>query len=369
MLTESIQAVTAHIKRTGPWDGLCGFSQGGEVLSVMARMAEEGEPDLQGQFKFLICFGHLWPKEEGWRPRCALRVPACHIFERNGHYPPSDFEHLALYWHPAFREVIPHDQGHKPPRLKDVDLARLRRFLEAFHQGIAWAAAPDPTNLRGLCLPMPRRRPAVLSRPTPSRRLPVLCLHDVAPGRCEPSIFDRLMALVREDPDLSSMLELERPALERFADLDGLVDPAPICPRFMVGHVVSDAGVATAARIAVDVLVGSALGTRPVVVVGVGVGAYFGLQLAHALKGRGGFPWRLYAVQPPVVFPVGRPGELGGCDITCLLPLDDTGGERWRLEVATRGPYRVELFNAAVDPDAWADAVVQSLRAALAGAA
>merc|ERR1719330_35684 len=73
----------------------------------------------------------------------------------------------------------------------------------------------------------------------------------------------------------------------------------------------------------------------------------------------GGFPWKLYAVRPPSVFPSLPPGALGNVAVCCFLDANDEGGERWRIEAATHGDFQVKLLGEADD---WAEQIVRELQ-------
>merc|ERR1712176_1238903 len=76
-----------------------------------------------------------------------------------------------------------------------------------------------------------------------------------------------------------------------------------------------------------------------VIIVGIGVGAYMGLVFGRLLRSAGGRPRWLFGVCPCASFPAPKPQALGPCAVTCFLPEFDTFGDRWRFEVATRGPF------------------------------
>eukprot|EP00404_Azadinium_spinosum_P001819 CAMPEP_0180422572 /NCGR_PEP_ID=MMETSP1036_2-20121128/3745_1 /TAXON_ID=632150 /ORGANISM="Azadinium spinosum, Strain 3D9" /LENGTH=533 /DNA_ID=CAMNT_0022427891 /DNA_START=66 /DNA_END=1663 /DNA_ORIENTATION=+ len=348
-LKKSCDEMIEYIKTNGPWDGLCGFSEGGALVCQLARLAEEGHPDLQEQFKFVLCMSHHWPRpciQPECRPRNVLRVPSLHILEREGdQYTTNDFEDMVLHWDPDFREVIWHDQGHKPPRLLDERLERFRSFIETFHAGNEqnWKPSFEPDDaLHGLRLPLPRRSAAILAKPPPSRPLQVICFPDLAQPSEE--CFSRLRERLN-DVGVGSLLDLmwpgrEFPELPEFQGYKGATHPC-----FRDTDVVPQDVISGSQDIFHGVLGSGQFDGRYVVFIGYGLGAYLALECARALRSRGdsGQPWHLYAVQPPAMFPVPRVGCLGVCEVTCLLPTMETTGERWRFSMATRGAYKVEV--------------------------
>lgn len=366
LLAESADFLVDFIGENGPFDGLLGFSQGAELLATIAQMAEEGEFDLQEKFKFLVLFSHTWPMEGGWHPRAPLKIPSCHFYETNGNCPPSSYEHLILHWDPAFREVIAHDQGYELPQLSGDSLARFQFFLESFHAGNdRWSSQAQGAegNLARFSLPLLR----VPSKPPdtpPARRLVATCFHDCRPGSCTPQVFEVLSGIIAGDSELCSRVAMDAPDLQRYVDFANLANgEVPTCPAFQAEHIVSTAAVDATREIVKQVLL-SDLENNPVIIVGVGFGAYVALEYALALKQRGGFPWLLFAVRPPVVFPVASSGcAAGPCDVTCLISDTDTGGDRWRFEVSTSGPFHTEVLPDDLEtPGAWAEAVASDLR-------
>lgn len=371
-LQEAIDAAIAAVRQRAPLDGLCGFGEGGELVCQLARLAEEGHSELQGAFKFVVTKAARWPKPEsggGLRPRRPLTVPALHLCElSHGIYAPADFEDMALHWHPDAREVawlerdkIPpgsHQPGapkpkRKPAKLSGDSLERARRFFAVF-QGLGaepWrpraVAAGDV--LAGLSLPLPRRRAAVLTTPSPSRPVQLLCFHDTdgTPGGGE--LNHRIWEAVRKcalHTPLANCLDMEAPKLARLIaspkELAGEVPSSAALPRH---HVVSKHAAELAGKLVEKVLEESNLDVRPIVFAGIGLGAYFAMLCAAALRERGGHPWRLYAIKPVASFPTPMLGALGACEVRCLLDPWDTSGERWRLAVATHGPFRVQLLD------------------------
>jgi len=366
LLAESADFLVDHIGENGPFDGLLGFSQGAELLAIISQMAEEGEFDLQEKFKFLVLFSHTWPMEGGWHPRAPLKIPSCQLYETNGNCPPSSYEHLILHWDPSFREVISHDQGHELPELSGDGLTRFQRFLESFHAGKdGWSSQAEEADggLARFSLPMLRVPPKPPDTP-PARRLVATCFHDCRPSSCTMQVFEALSGIIAGDPELCSRLAVDAPDLQRYVDVTNLANAeAPSCPAMQAEHIVSSVAVDAAQEIVNRVLL-SDLEQSPVIMIGVGFGAYVALEYALALKQRGGFPWLLFAVQPPVVFPMTSTGcAAGPCDVTCLISDSDTGGERWRFEVSTSGPFHLEVLPDDLEtPGAWAEAVASDLR-------
>mmetsp|Transcript_116797 Transcript_116797/g.341984 ORF Transcript_116797/g.341984 Transcript_116797/m.341984 type:complete len:559 (+) Transcript_116797:65-1741(+) len=408
-LQEAIDVAIRSIQERAPLDGLCGFGEGGELVCQLARLAEEGHAELQGAFKFVMTKAARWPKlgnGDGLRPKRPLEIPALHLCELSHRiYSPPDFEDMILHWHPDAREVIWLERekiapgGHKPgmpkPKRRPAKLAgdnldRARRFLTAFQtEGRErWRphAASAADALAGLTLPVPRCREAVLTTPSPSRPLQLLCFHDtdgtLGGGELNCRIWDAVRKSALHTP-LANCLDIEAPNLARLMGFQGdITGDAPSSAALPRHHAVSQQAAELAGKLAEKVLMESSFDMRPTVFAGIGLGAYFALQCAAALREHGGHPWRLYAIKPVASFPVPMRGSLGGCGVRCLLHPWDTSGERWRLALATRGPCRVELLDhayhcaagapMAYDPtggDAegtlpWAQALVDDLLAA-----
>merc|ERR1712014_441923 len=113
---------------------------------------------------------------------------------------------------------------------------------------------------------------------------------------------------ILQDPELHRRVGLDCPELHMY------VDPAALTHRGGLNamgeepdlHVPDDTPIAAAEM--VRRLVRHDLQKTPVIVVGVGIGAYLALEYACALRHAGGFPWLLYAVRPPILFPARDPG-------------------------------------------------------------
>lgn len=360
-IDSAISLVLSQLKKIGPVDGLCGFSEGGELVCQIARLAQEGHKDLQGAFKFVLCISAHWPKtctQSDYRPKCPIRVPALFISERIGdEYTPGDYEDCALHWDPSFREVIWHDTGHKLPFLKGYELEHFLVFLEAFHEDdaagegslVTWKPSGEfDRELVGdttpFAFPLPRCTCAVLSPPSSSRPLQIVCFPDLEGPASEKGFVEGLHACLK-DAGLVSVVSLER---QRFRDFKGQQFAclrASQHPCFQQSDIVPDDVKGTAGRIANTALESGIFDGRHVVFLGIGIGAFLALECARKLTKRlePGVPWRLYAIRPPAVHPMPSVGALGVCSVTCLLPVEDKAGERWRFAAATRGPFRVEV--------------------------
>merc|ERR1712032_952160 len=194
------------------------------------------------------------------------------------------------------------------------------------------------------------------------RPLQVLCLHG-GEDHDGPESFKPLVLALKE-AGMSSVVRTDAPDLFQLAGGNVLrVTTKPDCPMMTVGQVVPVPVIDE-----VDRIVGMLLDKHghfegePVVLVGINIGAVVALRFAASLRERNGFPWRLYAANPPATFPNPAPGALGACNVTCIIPEPDQAGERWRFSIATKGAYRVAVTKEA--DSSWAKLVVDDLAAA-----
>lgn len=377
-LEESIEFLVSHIQRNGPYDGIVGFSQGGEIGAQMCRLAEQGDPRLQGKFKFFMAMAHRWPKpfnRPEFRPVAPIRIPSLHLQEVNaaaGGYPPADYEDLVLHWDESCRAVAWHTQGHKPPRLAGADLEKLRHFIQSFHRGEPWRPTPDADDyLRGIVLPFPRRTAAVPAPPSPSKPLRVLCFHGSRPGIETVEALQSMVTALKNE-GLAAQVAIEREDLASLGSAEfSALAPGPQPPSVQTRP---DQSLSPEAWTAAGVLAEKAVARaaeespfseeNPIGFIGIGSGAVVALRAAAEVRRRGGLAWRLYAVDPPSLFTVPEVGGLRGCEVVCVIPREDTAGERWRFSAATHGPYRVLVT---VPDNPWAKQVVEDLQSAFQG--
>mmetsp|Transcript_117861 Transcript_117861/g.334189 ORF Transcript_117861/g.334189 Transcript_117861/m.334189 type:complete len:503 (+) Transcript_117861:50-1558(+) len=343
----AVEVAVGLVKKHGPVDGLVGFSMGGETLVQLARLCEEGHPDLQGQFRFLLLMSSRLPKpylHPEFRPKHTLTTPLFHTCCKNDDVvPPEDFYELTLHFDPECREVVFHNQGHVVPRYEGSELARLRVFFQAFHKGEYWRPLPARSDdpLCGIQLPLGRQAPARVNRPSTMSPIRIVCFGD-------PLNFpqfdggQRLRDAVQSSPIAGAAL-IETPDISTPRDAEG---PKIECPRHLKYQVVSrlvDHGL----RQAVEALLKDETpsGDDPVVLVGVGLGAVAALRYASALCTRGGLAWRLYAIMPPVIFQNLDKGCLKACGITLYTFMGDFSGAYWRYMMTSHGPYDLKTFD------------------------
>jgi len=185
-IEKSVDLLKKHFKENGPYDGVCGFDMGGELLLHAAVRAMAGEQGFTEMFRFMILVStgtsrHLSKMgKEGWRPNAPLQLPVCMIFSREDeNHPFSWYEETALMCDPRFREVIIHTDGHRPPGFKsgNEDTSRLLRFLQTMQKGDDFVPSDHTDNSwnRDIYLPLKTFEPAKLP-PTARRRL--LVVHD-----------------------------------------------------------------------------------------------------------------------------------------------------------------------------------------------
>ncbi|CAE7632911.1 unnamed protein product, partial [Symbiodinium pilosum] len=139
---ETLSKFKDFLEENGPFDGVVGFDQGGEFIAQVAARANAGDDSLSGAFRFLILFTSTAPKHLAplgtCRPKAPMRLPALLSWcDSDPNHPFQEYEELPLFFHRDFREVIRHDEGHRPPTFRKGTEAfeRFSRFLEAMQQG------------------------------------------------------------------------------------------------------------------------------------------------------------------------------------------------------------------------------------------
>jgi len=194
----------------------------------------------------------------------------------------------------------------------------------------------------------------------------VICFHDTDGVSGGSEMNHRIWEAVKRyaaQTALANSLEYETPELTQMMVLQKAMNSKmPLSKALAREHVVSRAAVEVALRLADKLLPDGPTRPRPRVLAGIGLGAYFALQSGIALRENGGWPWRLYVINPPAIFPVPKTGALGGCSIRCFLSAHDTSGERWRFAAATRGPCQCEVLGSSNEmTPLWAQRIVDDL--------
>eukprot|EP00438_Fugacium_kawagutii_P022169 Skav235767 [mRNA] locus=scaffold803:651734:653416:+ [translate_table: standard] len=205
------------IKENGPFDGAMGFDMGGEFLVHVARLATEGDPELQNAFRFLILFTTTAPKHLSpmgkERIKAPLQIPSvCSWSNSDENHPYMEYEELPLFIHPDFREVIVHKDGHKPPLLKkdQSEFWRLTRFLHAMEKGNAFTPTDHEDNAVRRSLWLPVQRSA--SEPPGGKRQLLVVPDPLGAGPDLQRVMDAMQAMqakgealeVRGEPFVSS---------------------------------------------------------------------------------------------------------------------------------------------------------------------
>mmetsp|Transcript_95485 Transcript_95485/g.204902 ORF Transcript_95485/g.204902 Transcript_95485/m.204902 type:complete len:587 (+) Transcript_95485:66-1826(+) len=168
-IDECMDQLGDFLKENGPYDGLCGFDQGGCVVLQAARLAAAGDSRFAYMFRFLILFTTYLPKahqkQADFRPPAPLRIPTFVSFSLSDFSRPyATFEDAALFIEEGYREVLLHEDSHTPPKFAEgmKQTAQLKIFLQAMSAGSSWSPGNTRQVLKGLQLPMRH-----LSAPSP----------------------------------------------------------------------------------------------------------------------------------------------------------------------------------------------------------
>mmetsp|Transcript_27005 Transcript_27005/g.60828 ORF Transcript_27005/g.60828 Transcript_27005/m.60828 type:complete len:516 (+) Transcript_27005:85-1632(+) len=348
-MPDAIETGIKFLQEHGPVDGMCGFSNGGEVILQLCRLASEGRAELQGMFKFALLMSSRWPKkciQDEFRPKNVIKIPLFHMCSHEDDsvaFP--DFEDVDLRWDPAFRDVVWHNRGHQAARMEAADFKRLRNFINQFHgeDNIGFRPLPPATGdaTFDFCGAAKFQRGARLRYPTATAPIRVICFGEL---ETEGDVVFEPLKKEFEKKGISGGVFLEPVDVDLELE-DTVVKDRPT-PLFRPDHMVGDK-----VNVAINDWVDQFLEKKyvddetPLVIVGRGIGAVIALNFARKLMRKDRLVWRLYVIKPPVHFPPGRvKGFLKGCSVTTIVPEHDTGAVYWRYEVATYGEYKVKVL-------------------------
>eukprot|EP00878_Enallax_costatus_P021682 GHUV01022972.1.p1 GENE.GHUV01022972.1~~GHUV01022972.1.p1 ORF type:complete len:239 (+),score=90.46 GHUV01022972.1:478-1194(+) len=140
-MLESERFIMQKIRQLGPFDGICGFSQGGAMASAMVALQRAGLA-LQDvpPFKFVLFIGAVMLTHPRYQPafRERVSIPSCHII---GHKDYVKEHAISLARSFASPIVIMHNRGHIVPPLANEQLAVLRAFITVMRD------SPTPANI------------------------------------------------------------------------------------------------------------------------------------------------------------------------------------------------------------------------------
>mmetsp|Transcript_130730 Transcript_130730/g.406507 ORF Transcript_130730/g.406507 Transcript_130730/m.406507 type:complete len:646 (-) Transcript_130730:134-2071(-) len=400
-IDDSFAKLKKHFKENGPYDGVCGFDEGGELLVHAARKAQEGDPDFAGQFRFMILFTSGSTKhlstlgKKGERPGAQLRLPTLLSWcTEDPAHPFMWYEETCLFVHRDFREVVRHTDGHLPGKFVkgSSQLDRLVRFLDAMRTpGAVFTPSKSEENeqLHNIFLPMKRTPKPVL----PSGVKCLLVVHDPMGPHDFPMRLADLEARQKAGEQLSSegkkwvqggtpldpigsmklkmqVCTLSPADFEKAAGsalkVEGLTYtanqaaynwhcawgevPSPtLSPEDLIIDESHEATVTSWAEAFTDALQAGA--DQHVGIVGLGTGAFVALAIAKSLiRRRGQVPAGLWVVNPPARLPWSStklPGMLSSCPVRMLTNEHSISGPGWRYEVSTCGPFSQDVYKSA----------------------
>lgn len=395
----SIKEFKAFLKENGPFDGAMGFDMGGEFLVQIARLAQEGDPDLQQPFRFLILFTTCMAKhmsefgKAGGRPKNQLRIPAiCSWCDGDQNHTYMWYEETVNFFHKDFREVIYHQDGHMPPRLQkeSSELQRLTRFLDYMRKPVdAFVPSDHPDNklYERVFLPMIRVEAPLVPEGATRRLLVVsdpLGLHDFEKRlvQLEDMISKGLVpngggekfvvggAPVDPAGSMRLKLQLGKLTFEDFQNVTGSslkvegvtytkeqlkynwhCSPEKVpSPQLNPEDIIDDEKHVSIAKNWADQFMNtfSLDSEEHLSIVGLGTGAYIAMAIAKMLvQNRRRVPYALWVVNPPTRLPwsaTEEPGVLLDCPIHMLVHENATYGPGWRYEVSTCGPFSTGIY-------------------------
>ncbi|CAE8584966.1 unnamed protein product [Polarella glacialis] len=399
-IERSFAALKAHLREHGPYDGVCGFDMGGEVLAQAARMAqEENDPDLKGMFRFMILFTSGSAKHlselglRGKRPQSPLRLPTVLSWSRKDeNHPYTWYEETALFVAPECREVISHQCGHMPPKLAKgcEELERLTNFLEAMHTSSPWTPSDHADNAWSspLWLPLGRSEPLKLELGARRRLLVVTdpmgshdfdlklerVLHAVSAGLLEkpraavpfksvgcPDLTDDVRTslevcmltpaefVAAASGSAVSVESVTYSEKQRSYDWHSHCDQPP-CLAMKREDIISTHRQELLVRTWADELMqGITFEDEDAVgIVGLGTGCFIAFAIARMLvKDRKVVPAGLWVVDAPTSLPTEttlRPAALIDCPVRYLVHSSSQVGPPWCWEVSTCGPFSMSTF-------------------------
>lgn len=415
-IEESWDALKEQFAKHGPYDGVCGFDMGGEVLVHAARMAQEdGDPAFARMFRFMILFTTASSRhlsrlgKAGKRPKAPLQIPTiCSWSNKDENHPYTWYEETALFIAPECREVIHHHQGHLPAKFSrnTEETDRFVTFLEAMYNGTPWKPSEHPDNAwnRELWLPIKRAEPQ--HTPTSASRRRLLVVTDPMGGHDYDKRVKQMQASLaaftypaqREPipfkvtgvPDMLgnekmnlevSMLTVDKFKAEGGDDIivEGVEFTAELkgynwhcTDEEVLGAMMKKQDIIPteqqdmmARKWADDFLQTFSLDPDDsLAVVGLGTGSFLAYAFVRALiRERRVVPAGLWLIDPPTRLPFEttlNPGVLVDCPVRYFTHSTSVVGAPWRYETATFGPFSVATFK---DTDEVVGKVVDEFRA------
>jgi len=405
-LDETMTKLAKKLADDGPYDGLCGFDMGGGLAFTAARLAQEGDVRFAEQFRYLMIFsthGHKDLSRHGQgalRPKAPLQIPTFmgwSVADDGRPYPA--YEDLCLYIHPAYRGVIIHDQGHRPPNIAKgtPQCAELDGFVEAMQADTTYKPQESNDNkvykdfwlplLREPAPEVPADAPCILivvpdpmgahgpeateknaldfmqfpAQENPENRFKRFAICREARGMAATD-FERKVSAVSGDPGIKvtgitySNEQLKAPWLPDVASRDVSVayqagagrsrwvakEDECALPWFELRRMASQL---------LDTL--SVNRADHVGFVGIGTGAMVAFAMAEELiRARQIQPLALWTVCMPVVWPAdGAPamGTLVTTPVRYLSAACEVKAPPWRLETSTFGPFSHSFFESKED--------------------
>lgn len=381
-IDKTLKEFKSFLKANGPFDGAMGFDMGGEFLVHVAKLATEGDPDLQGAFRFLMLFTSTAPKHlspmGAERIGAPLKLPTiCSWSNSDENHPYMEYEELPLFIHRDFREVLLHQDGHKPPLFKKDQSVfwRLVRFLQAMERGGGFIPSDHPDNVlrRQLWLPL-------VKAPSPSTAATQLLvvpdpegvgqLEDVmtalkslktrgelievegeafVKGGTPPKVLERLallMEICKADHEIFKASKLEVKQVSFSEQLQWHCSPSEVPSRQLLSKdIILEHLGPTAKQYASKLL--EAHRQEGLALVGLGTGAFLAYVMAQELISAKLQPHGLWLVNPPLQLPwcLVEQGCLGELPVHVLVDRQSTYGPPWRYEIATRGTFDIELYD------------------------
>eukprot|EP00930_Biecheleria_cincta_P071999 TRINITY_DN59440_c0_g1_i1.p1 TRINITY_DN59440_c0_g1~~TRINITY_DN59440_c0_g1_i1.p1 ORF type:complete len:558 (-),score=78.79 TRINITY_DN59440_c0_g1_i1:6-1637(-) len=395
-IEKSMQILKEHLALHGPYDGVCGFDMGGEVLLQAAALAQQGtDPGWTGKFRFMVMFTSGTPKHLSKYPRPAttLQIPTVYSFSiGDENHPFPWYEESALFFAPECREVILHNYGHMPPKFPkgSSEQERLSRFLDAMFRGEEWTPSDHPDNqpYRNIWLPLQRtpntsggngrKRLFVLVNPaeTESRwaleetlqtfeeaaqagTLPkpsdtVPCKNQGMHDLLDDARMNLAVACMGVDSFVNAStgnISVELVPYGERQDTFDLHCAEDVVSRMWQRHqlILNNRSEKLAVSWADELMRSCSIEKgESVGLVGLGTGAFIALAIGKMLvKDRKIVPSGLWLVDPPCALPADstlEPGALVDCPVKVLFHSTSLMGPPWRWEVSTFGPFSVDTF-------------------------
>eukprot|EP00811_Abedinium_folium_P025358 NODE_3614_length_2010_cov_8.795539.p1 GENE.NODE_3614_length_2010_cov_8.795539~~NODE_3614_length_2010_cov_8.795539.p1 ORF type:complete len:588 (+),score=209.67 NODE_3614_length_2010_cov_8.795539:44-1765(+) len=330
----SFEALRAHFKEHGPYDGVVGFDMGGEVLVQAARMAQEGIDGFAAMFRFMVLFTTSHPKHLS---RFLRTMQTGATFQPSVHADNARFRNL---WLPLCR-VAPAGRG-------------------AELSGTTLLVVTDPMGSHDYHAVL-----AALGRAIQTGRVPApkttVPFEVTGFGSIVADITNRLAVSILSARDFAAAAAGGGLRVQGITYSDEQRRHRWHCGveevlngQMRVDDIILDEGSEAMARRWADELM-QPVETHDyrISIVGLGTGAWIALACARLLiQERKVVPDGLWLIDPPTRLPDGsssQPGYLVDCPMRVLINADSMVGPPWRYEVATCGPFSMAEFKNAPD--------------------